>query len=86
MKTFFFAYFNIHCSSSFFGSLSSFGAARLARLCEFTLPVSLHVLDAGDGGGGISKRSAVSLLLPLAPVFVTLLTVPLLEATINKNE
>lgn len=26
------------------------------------LPVSLHVLDAGDGGGGISILSAVSLL------------------------
>lgn len=36
----------------------------MARLCDVTLPVSLHVLDAGDGGGGISKRSAVSLLLP----------------------
>lgn len=57
---------NIHDSSSFFVSLSSFGAARLfVRLCEVTLPVSLHVLDAGDGGGGISNRSAVSLLLPV---------------------
>lgn len=74
-------HFNSHASSSFFGSLSSFGAARLARLCEFTLPVSLHVLDAGDGGGGISKRSAVSLLFPLEHDFVTLLGVPLPEAT-----
>lgn len=31
-------------------------------LCE-VLPVSLHVLEAGDGGGGISKRSAFSLFL-----------------------
>lgn len=61
-------------------SFSSFGAARLARLCEFTLPVSLQVLDAGDGGGGISKRSAVSLLFPLALVFATLLGVPLPDA------
>lgn len=27
------------------------------------LPVSLQVLDAGEGGGGISRRSAFSLLL-----------------------
>lgn len=27
------------------------------------LPVSLHVLEAGDGGGGISKRSVFSLFL-----------------------
>lgn len=74
-------YLSNQASSSFFGSLSSFGAARLARLCEFTLPVSLHVLEAGDGGGGISKRSAVSLLFPLALGFaVTLLVVPLFEA------
>lgn len=26
------------------------------------LPVSLQVLEAGEGGGGMSKRSAVSLL------------------------
>lgn len=76
----FLTHFSIHCSSSFFGSLSSFGAARLARLCELTLPVSLQVLDAGDGGGGISKRSAVSLLLPLALDFATLLDAPLPEA------
>lgn len=51
----------------------------MARLCEFTLPVSLHVLEAGEGGGGMSKRSAVSLLFPL--VFaVTLFVVPLFEA------
>jgi len=35
------------------------------------LPVSLQVLDAGEGGGGISSRSAVSLcrlfLFPLLP-------------------
>lgn len=35
------------------------------RLCDVTLPVSEHVLEAGDGGGGISNRSAVSLLLPV---------------------
>lgn len=54
----------------------------MARLCELTLPVSLHVLEAGDGGGGISKRSAVSLLLPLALGLATLLGAPLLEAIV----
>lgn len=29
--------------------------------------MSLHVDEAGLGGGGISKRSAMSLLLSLAP-------------------
>lgn len=29
--------------------------------------MSLHVLDAGDGGGGMSKRSAVSLLGVVLP-------------------
>lgn len=77
------AYLSNHCSSSFFGSLSSFGAARLALLCELTLPVSLHVLEAGDGGGGMSKRSAVSLLFPLALGLGTLLVVPLLEAIVK---
>lgn len=67
-------------------SFSSFGAARLVRLCEFTLPVSLQVLEAGDGGGGISKRSAVSLLFPLALVFATLLGVPLPDAVKIKFE
>lgn len=33
------------------------------------LPVSLQVLDAGEGGGGISIRSAVSLWLLLFDVF-----------------
>lgn len=45
--------------------MSSLGAARFGRLCDVTLPVSLHVLEAGDGGGGISKRSEVSLLMPV---------------------
>lgn len=31
-------------------------------LCD-VLPVSLHVLEAGEGGGGISNRSAFSLFL-----------------------
>lgn len=45
------------------------------------------MLEAGDGGGGISKRSAVSLLFPLALVFATLLVVPLLfEARKIQNE
>ncbi|KAJ6634886.1 hypothetical protein Bhyg_13467 [Pseudolycoriella hygida] len=58
-------YRSIHDSSSFLESLSSFGAARLfVLLCDVTLPVSLHVLDAGEGGGGMSNLSAVSLLLP----------------------
>lgn len=36
----------------------------MGLLFDVILPVSLHVLDAGDGGGGISSLSAVSLLLP----------------------
>lgn len=79
-------HFSIHCSSSFLGSLSSFGAARLARLCELTLPASLHVLEAGDGGGRMSKRSAVSLLFPLALDLATLVDVPLPDAIKLKIE
>lgn len=36
------------------------------------LPVSLHVLEAGEGGGGISKRSAVSLWFDLLLLLLAL--------------
>lgn len=40
-------------------------------LCEVL--VSLQVDDAGLGGGGMSSRSAISLLLSLAPSLLLLL-------------
>lgn len=51
-----------HSSSSFLSQSSPLGAGRFCLLIlDVLLGVSLQVLEAGDGGGGISKRSAVSL-------------------------
>lgn len=61
-----------HSSSSFFSQSSPLGAGRFCLfILEVLLGVSLQVLEAGEGGGGISKRSAVSLwvFLPEDPMW-----------------